>query len=197
MEKLLTFLLLAVAWAGCQTNPPHALPTYAADGRLQAYIEMPAGSAAPQYYHPSRGKIERDTARTPFLLPLPGNLGFIPSTDRSSLSGYQGQALSVLVVCSSLPAGTILPVEVIGVILLQRQGEEEPFLIAVPAEPNLRSLPARDYRDLTIQFQAAKYVLERWFLEFAFPGQVGSLEWRDELYGRGLVEKYRIAPLER
>ena len=70
------------------------LPAFAANGNLQAVIEISAGSSMNIEFNEQSGTFEPvlsgDTRQILNFLPYPGNYGFIPGTNRPAGEGHGG-----------------------------------------------------------------------------------------------------------
>ncbi|MBK8948193.1 MAG: inorganic diphosphatase [Flavobacteriales bacterium] len=97
--------------------------------------------------HLPSGSPPRRPRRLAFL-PYPANYGFIPGTRMDKAQGGDGDAVDVFVLCEALPSGTVVDVEPIGVIELLDAGERDDNLVALPVDPTLRSVEARDMHEL-------------------------------------------------
>ncbi|MEO1435110.1 MAG: inorganic diphosphatase, partial [Bacteroidota bacterium] len=146
---------------------PQTVAAFTADGSVNAVIEIPAGTNL---------KIEYDYQRKGFFpdqqdgidriieyLPYPGNYGFVPSTRADAEKGGDGDALDILVLCSSLPTGTVIPVKPVAMLGLYDAGEKDNKIIAVPADPAKQTLKVIDYQSLTEQHPKALVSIQHWF----------------------------------
>lgn len=143
------------------------LSTWPTSSTLNAVIEIPAGSAEKRQYDAATGTFPIDLRnglpRVIRFLPYPANYGFIPSTRMNKEEGGDGDAVDVFVLCSSLPSGTVVEVEAIGIIELLDAGERDDKLIAIPVDPALRTVDAEDIHELP---QAARDILVTWLLHY-------------------------------
>jgi len=148
-------------------NDLEHLPTWPETGILNAIIEIPAGSAEKRQYDPATGTFPIDLRdglpRVIRFLPYPANYGFVPSTRMLKEEGGDGDAVDIFVLCGTLPSGTVIQVEPIGIIELLDAGERDDKLIAVPVEPALRTVDVDDIQELP---QAARDVLVSWLLNY-------------------------------
>ena len=143
------------------------LPAIIREGAFRAVIEIPAGSVDKQQYDPATKSFPVDLRngepRRITFLPYPANYGFIPGTRMDKGLGGDGDALDVFVLCGALPSGTILEVEVIGIIELLDAGERDDKLVALPLDPSLRTMEASDITELP---EAARTILVAWLLNY-------------------------------
>lgn len=136
-------------------------------GVLRAVIEIPAGTVEKRQYDPASGSFpvdqRRGVPRRVAFLPYPANYGFVPGTRMDKDAGGDGDAVDVFVLCTALPSGTVVEVEPIGVIELLDAGERDDKLVALPVDPALRTLEARDLHELPA---AARDILVTWLLHY-------------------------------
>ncbi|MEM6722586.1 MAG: inorganic diphosphatase [Bacteroidota bacterium] len=197
-------LFFLVLYAGCQTPvevdnfmDPQLVQALNEDGTINAVIEIPAGTNL---------KIEYDYQRKGFFpdrrngkdrvieyLPYPGNYGFIPSTKADTASGGDGDALDILVICSSLPTGTVIPVQPIAMLALFDQGEKDDKIIAVPADSLRRTLQVSDYKTLTDRYPKALVSIQHWFESYNPMDSVTNIQWHSERIAEKEVRKWLIA----
>lgn len=148
-------------------NDLEHLPTWPEPGILNAIIEIPAGSAEKRQYDPATGTFPIDLRdglpRVIRFLPYPANYGFVPSTRMLKEEGGDGDAVDIFVLCGALPSGTVIQVEPIGIIELLDAGERDDKLIAIPVDPELRTVDAADIQELP---EAARDILVSWLLNY-------------------------------
>lgn len=170
---------------GCQPRF-NELPTYSADRHLvQVVIETPAGTNRVLHYDAQADEFRPEQRagvdRVIRFLPYPANAGFVPSTRLPASPQHpQGQPLPALILAESLPSGTVLEVLPIGLVTLDRAGELEPVVLAVPARPSQQTMPVASWRELNQQYPAAREVLRLWLLRSAEHGDIRIVSWRDE-----------------
>jgi inorganic pyrophosphatase len=163
---------------------------------LRAVIEIPAGT---------NNKIEWDQSRQQFLvnqvdgrdrvvdfLPYPGNYGFIPGTLMDEARGGDGDPLDVLVLCPSFPTASIVKIKPIAALLLEDNGEIDTKIIAIPTDPETRSLRAENFLDFILTYDAARLIVEEWFLSYKGDEQTRLLRWEDEAYALREINKWRM-----
>ncbi len=144
-----------------------ALPPWTTTGTLRAVIEIAAGTVDKRQYDPAAGSFPVDSRngrpRRIAFLPYPANYGFIPGTRMHRSQGGDGDAVDVFVLCEALPSGTVVEVEPIGIIELLDAGERDDKLVALPVDPALRTMEARDMHELP---SAARDMLVTWLLNY-------------------------------
>ncbi len=163
---LIALLGLSSACTPVMTNL-ETLSPFVRDGVLRAVIEIPAGTADKIQYDPVTNTFPVDlrngVPRRITFLPYPANYGFIPGTNMDKAQGGDGDAVDVFVLCGALPTGTVLEVEPIGIIELLDAGERDDKLIAIPIDPALRTVDAKDINELP---QALRDILVTWLLNY-------------------------------
>lgn len=143
------------------------LEVWVRPGVLRAVIEIPAGTVEKRQYDIASNTfpidLRRGKPRRIAFLPYPANYGFIPGTRMDKAQGGDGDAVDVFVICGAVPSGTVMEVEVIGVIELLDAGERDDKLVALPLEPALRTVEADDIHELP---EAARDILVTWLLNY-------------------------------
>ena len=200
----LLILVLCCLLAGCNADPasdgegavidPYTLPSTDGDA-LNVVVEIPAGTNHKLEYHPGQGYVndtlEGGADRVINFLPYPGNYGFVPSTLMDASRGGDGDALDVLVIGESVPTGTQLRVIPIGALMLRDRGEIDTKIIAVAADPEKRTLRVENFLDFSLGNDAAKRIIETWFLNYKGPNAIELLRWEDEAYAWREVRKWQ------
>lgn len=134
------------------TSAVHRLPAFTAGGHVRAVIEIPAGTSDKREHDPATGSFpidERDgRPRRIRFLPYPANYGFIPGTLMEEARGGDGDALDVFVLCASIPVGTVMEIEPIGIIELLDAGERDDKLVALPVDRSLLTVDVDDLAEL-------------------------------------------------
>ena len=139
-------------------------PARTQDGHVNAVVEIPAG-ACEKWEVKLDGKMRWDMKdgkpRHVKYLGYPCNYGIVPQALLGKELGGDGDPLDMLVLGPALPRGTVLPVQVIGVIRLVDGGEKDDKLIAVRSDSPLAK--ASDVAQLDEQFPGITAILETWF----------------------------------
>jgi inorganic pyrophosphatase len=202
--RFLWTLLLAMSLLSCNRAAEadaavdyRALPAEAGE-YFNVVVEIPAGT---------NHKIEFDYASATFknnqeegkdrvinFLPYPGNYGFIPGTLMDKARGGDGDALDVLVVSESVPTGTVLQVRTLGAIVLRDRGEIDTKIIAIPADPALQVIQAKDFLTFALRYDVIRTILEDWFQNYKGRQAVEILRWEDEVFAREEVSRWRLQP---
>lgn len=197
--KNLWLVLLGLSLFQCQKAPfgknYQELPTFGASG-VHVVIEIPAGTNHKIEYQKEQKRFENDQEngqdRIINFLPYPGNYGFIPSTLMDPAQGGDGDALDVLVLCESLPTGTVIETKPIAALLLRDNGEIDTKIIAIPSDSSLQVFPIQDFEDFLIHHDGAKRIIETWFLQYKGPNQMDLIRWEDNNYAMQEIEKWKL-----
>lgn len=200
---LLCFPILLLFLTACQDqsndynipHEPYAVASVEGDA-LNVIVEIPAGTNHKIEYQTETG-FSNDTllggkTRVINFLPYPGNYGFVPNTLMDKDRGGDGDPLDVLVICESVPTGTLLPVKPIGALLLRDQGEIDTKIIAVPQDSALRVFQPENFLEFALEQDAARSIIEAWFLNYKGPKQTELIRWEDETYAWREVRKWRL-----
>ncbi|TGD79021.1 inorganic diphosphatase [Hymenobacter wooponensis] len=177
----------------CQTDYAD-LPTYSKERRLlQVVVETPAGTNHEQHFDPETHKFQpmrqAGVERVVEFLPFPGNYGFIPGTRSAEASASTFQPLQALVLAETQPAGTILEVMPIGLVLLDVDGALEQVILAVPARPGQRILPdVTDWTTLQRRYPAVRQALGVWFQHRSPSNAVRIAGWKDEKFAEQQIK---------
>lgn len=203
MRLILSFMLLLFLSCERDGTPangaeksidPYSLPSTDGDA-LNVVIEIPAGSNHKIEYRPGTGYVNDTladgTERVVAFLPYPGNYGFVPSTMMDRARGGDGDALDVLVIGESRPTGTLIRALPIGALMLRDRGEIDTKIIAIPADPAHQTLAVANFLEFSLGNDAAKRIIEAWFLNYKGPGMVELLRWEDEAFAWREVRKWQ------
>ena len=196
MKRTLLLLPILLVVTACQRAPRYktgkqkftpaelyAQPAYNDDGTVNVIVEIPAGTNTKIEYQTATERFAPDEAdgkdRVIDFLPYVANYGFIPSTLMDPARGGDGDALDVLVLGETQATGTLLRVKPIAVLDLIDRGEVDTKIIAVPVLDEQRIMRADSFKDLLIEYDGAKRIIETWFLSYKGLGQVELGGWRD------------------
>ncbi|MBU6343208.1 MAG: inorganic diphosphatase [Bacteroidetes bacterium] len=172
------------------------LPTFSPNGLLQGVIEIPAGTNHKYEYNKSLQQFQQDVRdgrpRMVRFLPYPVNYGFVPSTRMDKNRDGDGDPLDVLLLAESLPTGSVLEIEPIGLLKLKDLGELDHKVLAIPADPNLRIIDATDWDSFQKNYSAIRHILELFFLYYDGLGVMTLMGWGDDQEAREEIEKWRF-----
>lgn len=168
--KIFTFLCFIVLLFSCESKNHQNYPTMSEDGFFHAVVEIPAGTNAKYEFNPESISYEIDQrdgkGRIIRYLPYFGNYGFVPSTLSDKTKGGDGDPLDIIVLCESLPQGTVIPVILLGTVQLLDQGETDYKIIAVPADENLNALKIKTFQELKTKFPTIIQIIEIWLTHY-------------------------------
>ena len=191
---LLMLTILFSCTEGSKTKTPMPTHTFNADGSINAYIEIPAGSNLKYEYDAEKQSLEPDQVnnkdRVIDFLPYVGNYGFITATEMDSAKGGDGDALDVLVLSESVEKGTIMRVLPIAVILLEDQGEKDHKIIAVPFDASKRTINVEKFSAFITRYNAAQFIVQEWFLNYKGLGAMKLKGWKDEQYALKEIKRW-------
>ncbi|PHN02648.1 inorganic diphosphatase [Flavilitoribacter nigricans] len=173
----------------------HQLPALTGEG-FQVVVEIPAGTNKKLEFQKDdkefRAELIDGKERMIHFLPYPGNYGFIPSTLMEASRGGDGDPLDVLLVCESLPTGSVVEALPIGTLKLSDRGEIDTKIIAVPLDSSLRVFPAANFQDLLLEYDPARRIIEEWFLYYKGYGVTELIGWEDEQYAWREIQKWQV-----
>mgnify|MGYP005666351507 CR=1 FL=1 len=192
---LFAFLLLMIGCEQAVSTDYSKISAKTESGKaVHVVVEIPAGTNHKIEYNYENGQFETDTIdgrpRVIDFLPYPGNYGFIPSTLMDETRGGDGDALDILVIGESQPTGTVIEAIPIATLRLLDQGELDTKIIAVPADEMQRVIKATDFQSFLIEYDAAKRIIENWFLRYKGWQVVEFQGWEDERYAWKEIEKW-------
>jgi len=175
-------------------SDPYSVASVEGDA-LNVIVEIPAGTNHKIEFAQKTG-FANDTlaggkGRVINFLPYPGNYGFVPSTLMDRDRGGDGDPLDVLVLSESLETGTKIAVKPIAALLLRDRGEIDTKIIAVPADSTLRVFDVDNFLELALENDAARSIIETWFLNYKGPKQTELIRWEDESYAWREVRKWK------
>ncbi|WP_231896371.1 inorganic diphosphatase [Gramella sp. MAR_2010_147] len=147
-------------------------------------IEIPAGTNSKIEYDKIskvfKPSLREGKERTIDFLAYPANYGFIPSTFSDPKKGGDGDALDVMVLSSTIPSGEIIEIIPIGMLKLIDADEEDFKVIAIPADPKLRTIDAETFKDFVKKYEPVKNILESWFTNYDPADKTEIQGWADE-----------------
>ena len=197
-------LALIIGLSSCTLDPrlgyeqpkdPYSLPSMDGDA-LNVIVEIPAGTNHKVEYHVESGFRDDTLAggvrRVINFLPYPGNYGFIPSTMMDKARGGDGDALDILVISETIPTGSRISVKPIATLLLKDRGELDTKIIGVPVDSNLQVFQVDNYLDFALKHDAARNIIESWFLNYKGQGVTELIRWEDDAYAWREVRKWKI-----
>lgn len=176
-----------------------ALPSFAANGLLQAVIEIPAGTNTKYEYNKQKLEFQQDMRegkpRRVNFMSYPVNYGFVPSTCMDKSRGGDGDPLDVLLLAEHTPTGSVVEIVPIGLMLLKDLGELDHKVLAIPANPDLRIIEAENWQEFQRDYSAIRHILEQFFLYYDGLGTMSLLGWADEKAALAEVKKWQLVDL--
>src|SRR5690606_28740751 len=194
MKKFLS-LLFSLFILSCKENNLKNFPIQSENGFFQMVVEIPAGT---------NKKYEFDSESLTFIvdqrdgkdriinyLPYPGNYGFIPSTYCDPETGGDGDPVDVILLCESLPQGSLVEIIPIGTIKLMDNQEEDYKIIAVPATDELNHWGIKTWEEFQSHNKGISSILEIWLKNY----DSDDLEikgWLNQVETMDYIEKRQI-----
>ena len=171
------------------------LPTYSDSKKIQAVVEIPAGTNHKIEYDKVSRKFLIDSAegkaRIIDFLPYLGNYGFIPSTFSDPKNGGDGDALDVLILGENLATGSVVEITPIALLELMDDGETDNKIIAIPADEKLRIIKAANFDDFSTQYPEIRKMIGTWFENYDLNDQVKILRWTGENAALQEIKKWQ------
>ena len=106
--------------------------------------------------------------------------------------GGDGDALDIMILSSTLKSGEIVEFIPIGMIKLIDAGEEDFKIIAIPADPALRTIKSENYQDFVKKYPAAVNILETWFSNYDLEDSTEIKGWGDEQEAIREIERLQL-----
>lgn len=172
------------------------IPLKATSGHYRGVIEIPAGTNKKTEINKVTGAFETSlrngSPRIIDFLCYPVNYGFIPSTLMNKNSGGDGDPLDILLVCESLPTGTVIEFIPIALLRLKDSNELDSKILGVPADPYLRTICATNFDELSTLYTPLMDILVKWFLNYDKQNdKTEFICWEDETMAMNEIEKWR------
>lgn len=202
ISLLSTLFITSSCNNGGEIKPPfrikrinyQSLPANTEDGFYNAVIEIPAGTNKKIEYNKKSKKFEIDQRdgkdRIINFLPYPGNYGYVPGTLMDKERGGDGDAVDILVLAESLPTGTVISVKPIATLMLFDEGEADTKLIAIPVDTSLQTMRITGFEHFMIDYDAARHLIETWFMNYDGLGTNEFRGWKNEDYAEKEIEKW-------
>ncbi len=176
-STLMVLLPVILIWVlcGCGSRKTYDFsrtPSFSGDN-VNAVIEIPAGTNRIITWDPEQrefltGQQEITGREMVDFLPFPANYGFVPGTFTDPVLGGDGRPVAIMVICESLPTGTLT--EVVPVLVLyfdEEQGPRnrltDPVVLAVPASKRQRVIQAVTYEELFDNYPGIVDIIVSWF----------------------------------
>ena len=174
----------------------NSLPALTENGGINVVVEIPAGTNHKIEFRKDKKVFENDLEngqiRVIQFLPYPGNYGFIPSTFMDPAQGGDGDALDVLLIAEAVETGQVVEARPIATLLLSDNGEIDTKIIAVPIDSEKNLIKAQNFIEFMLEYDAAKRIIEEWFLNYKGLGSTELLGWEDENYAAKEIDKWAL-----
>lgn len=192
MRFTLSLCCFVILLSGCDID--QAGPK-SSNGFFQTVIEIPAGTNKKMELDKGSGEIRQDIKdglpRVIDYMPYPGNYGYVPGTKMTSDNGGDGDALDVLIICESLPIGTVLEFEPIAMIKLIDEGEIDNKIVGVPVDPEYRLFEASTFYDFQLACKQCPKIIQLWFENYS-DDKVLFQGWEDESIAISEIERWTV-----
>ena len=158
-------------------------PTFPGGGTVNAYVEIPLGERTKYEFRIDRNDRAIDRVLRDEIGGYPVNYGMIPGT-----VAFDGDPLDILVLGPKLAGGTVLAVEVVGLMQMDDEKGADPKIVARPVSTLGAGVPALD--------AATKSTFERFFNGYKrFEADKGKWSkvtgWSTVTDARRLIERCR------
>lgn len=188
-QSICFFIFLTICTCGCekkvvteQKEGPEGLSA----GSELVEILATAGSTDLVYWDSLGGPILIERGGMDFL-PLPGNFGSLTFIQESGSNLY----LPVLLLAKPIAKGKEIPSNIIAVCVYHRNNIQEQVIIAVPADPALRSVNCKDFVEFITQYDNVRNILQQWLLYYRPSQSIRFTGWRDQAYAGYLIAKMK------
>ena len=155
---------------------------------LYAVIEIPAGTTQLLELDTTSGHVAPASRQPINFLPFPGNFGFVSGT----LSPGTGRPVEVLVLTYALAPESVVHIIPIAVLQLDQAGSGHEIVVAVPSDQELQSIKVDKFVDFITEYDAARNIIQQWFLNYQGFDAFDLVGWQDEVYAKSLVTRLRI-----
>lgn len=195
-------LLITMMPAGCkekEIEPPplylHYTPTRVLQepdsNSVYAVVEIPAGTTSLQRIDTSGQMLA--LGRDPIdFLSFPGNYGFIAGCGKMDSVSGQLSPLPVLVMMQALTPESIIQVRPVATLTLKTGSKAFPIVMAIPSDTTLQSIRIGGFVDFITEYDAARHILQQWFLNYQGRGVFDFSGWQDEYYTRQLIADWKL-----
>ncbi|WP_298893585.1 inorganic diphosphatase [uncultured Psychroserpens sp.] len=185
LGRTLIIFCAAVLFISCEEQIDYYnLATFSGNNKLNAVIEIPAGTNKKFEYNKETKSFEIDKKngkdRVITFLPYLGNYGFIPSTFSDPKTGGDGDALDVLILSESVKTGTVMETIPIAMLKLIDDGEIDYKIIAIPSLKEDQIINADTYKTFVTDFPEIKTMIETWFLNYNKSDETQIEGWGNE-----------------
>ena len=156
---------------------------------LLVVVETPAGKTVFNQYDPESKRFEESRKELDFL-GSPGNWCLLPGTTKDAARQEAFAPLSMLVLGDALAPGTQLRVKPLATLLVERNGRSTYFLVGVPIDG--RGIQARSFRELSIEYDPVRRMLENWLLNYRGLAKDRLIGWKEEGFSKDLIKRHMV-----
>lgn len=195
-------VLITLILAGCKEKEIEPLPLYVDfsptrvlqepdSASVYAVVEIPAGTTLMQHIDTS-GQVLTESPDPVDFLPFPGNFGFIAGCGKRDTVTGKISPLPVLIMMQALTTESILQVKPIATLSLRKKDKFYPVVIGIPSDTALQSIRVSGFVDFITEYDAARHILQQWFLNYQGRGVFDFSGWQDEYYTRQLITDWKL-----
>ncbi|OIQ30775.1 MAG: hypothetical protein BM564_00770 [Bacteroidetes bacterium MedPE-SWsnd-G2] len=183
--RIVLFLLCVLFIFSCEKQVDYYLyPAFSGENRLNAVIEIPAGTNRKIEYNSKTFSFEIDKIdgedRVINYLPYLGNYGFVPSTFSDPKLGGDGDAIDIIVLAESVATGTVIETIPIAILKLLDDGEIDYKIVAIPSDISKQIVSVENFSEFDVKFPEIKGIIETWFLNYNTKDDAIIEGWGDE-----------------
>lgn len=198
--RILLFILVSLS-ISCGINNSESvdyynIPTYSENNKIQAVIEIPAGTNHKYEFNHESGEFDLEIRngkhRVVDFLPYVVNYGFIPSTYMDPKIGGDGDPLDILVISESFPTGSVIEIKPIGIMMMVDDEEKDYKIIAVPTSSDDAIIDADNLEELKEKYPEIMSIIELWFKSYKHNDAVKIEGWGDENAALAEIKKWQI-----
>lgn len=168
--KALACVICPFIFLSCSNSGNQEQIQSSSENIFTAMIEIPAGTNHKIEFDKDLGefKVDRKNGKERVIkfLPYPGNYGYVPDTEMDVDEGGDGDAVDVLIICESLPTGTLIEFVPIAMLKLIDEGELDYKILGVPLNSEMNVLKVTSYAEISEQCPECLNLVEQWFLNY-------------------------------
>jgi len=142
------------------------IPAFSSPTTVHCIIEIPAGTNKKIEFNKTTKRFEIDkiegVERVKKYLPYPANYGFIPSAFSDKTKGGDGDPIDILLLCESVPTGSVIEAYPIAMLRLLDEGEMDDKVLCIPKDPKLQVIKANDISDFKEKYPKALEIIQLW-----------------------------------
>lgn len=164
-----------------------------ASGSEEVKILAVVGSSDLVVWDSIQGEIFIERSGLDFL-PLPGNFAVLqaPMLEKNAQQKY----LPVLVLGKPLEVDARVQVEIFAVFLYVLEGTRQEVLLAMPADPSLRTFDPGSFNNFITKYDPVRNILQQWLLYYKPARDVRTIGWRDKSYAGQIIANLKNREVE-